>query len=278
MGILLSWTLLLIFTRRIKLRPLILDISFYQDNPETQREVSFEAMASTDAVGVIFRIGQGTWTDRKIKEYWKNSEGLGLLRGGYWYYDNSFHPKVQAQKCASIIRENNISFELPLFADFEDERKTLEHHGWKKWFDFMEELKVLLPEFKLGVYTGYHYWQENKPRYLEAFREKYFSQYPLWIAQYHYNTHRESQVYKEPTIPSNWSSWELWQVSDRGNGAYYGVESSRIDVNYFNGTLDSLYAKYGKPEVREEQVEQKRLISKSISVEYPNRRYVFKNG
>ncbi len=28
------------------------------------------------------------------------------------------------------------------------------------WFDFMERLKALLPDKKLGVYTGYYYWQE----------------------------------------------------------------------------------------------------------------------
>lgn len=227
-------------------KALILDISFWQDNPDTKDIiVDFNKMSSSDASGVIFRIGQATWEDKKFEEYWKNSQSKGLLRGGYWYYDNSVDPKIQAQKCISILDKYKCNFELPLFADFEDKRTTLTHHGWKKWYEFMEEIKRL-SSYKLGVYTGYYYWEENKPKGLNSFRSKYFSQYPLWLAQYPFGSHLNESLYEKPLYPSNWSTWDLWQVSDRGDGHFYGVESSRIDINYFNGSVSDLENKYGK--------------------------------
>lgn len=226
-------------------RPLILDISFYQDNPDTKdRIVDFTKMKSSGVSGVIFRVGQATWEDKKFEEYWKNSEGKGLSRGAYWYYDNSVDPKVQARKCVSILHRLNSKLEIPLFADFEDKRTTLPYHGWKKWYEFMEELKSV-SNYDLGVYSNYYYWMENKPKGSESFREKYFSTYPFWIAQYPFDKHMGEPAYKEPNIPTNWKTWEFWQVSDRGDGHFHGVESSRVDINYFNGTQEEFNKKYG---------------------------------
>jgi len=45
-----------------------LDISFYQDNPDTKSIfVNFDKM-KLNADGVIFRIGQAEWEDKKLKE------------------------------------------------------------------------------------------------------------------------------------------------------------------------------------------------------------------
>lgn len=246
-------------------KALILDISFWQDNPDTENViVDFNKMASSDASGVIFRVGQATWEDIKFEEYWKNSHGKGLLRGGYWYYDNSVDPKIQARKCASILKKYDCKLELPLFADFEDRRIHLDHHGWEKWYQFMEELK-LLSSYDLGVYTGYYYWEEHKPQGINSFKERYFSQYPLWLAQYPYPSHSDESLYIRPMIPKTWSNWDLWQVSDRGDGHFYGVESSRIDINYFNGTKHDLEKRYGKAESEKEE-DPVSSVNKSIEV------------
>ena len=226
-------------------RPLILDISFYQDNPDTEeRIVDFKKMKSSGVSGVIFRVGQATWEDKKFVEYWRNSETSGLSRGAYWYYDNSVDPKIQARKCISILNKMNAKLEMPLFADFEDKRTSLPYHGWKKWYEFLEELGYI-SDYNLGIYSNYYYWMENRPKGSESFRDKYFGSYPLWLAQYPYENHRNEDEYKNPNIPSTWNTWEFWQVSDRGNGRFHGVESSRVDVNYFNGTVEEFNSKYG---------------------------------
>jgi GH25 family lysozyme M1 (1,4-beta-N-acetylmuramidase) len=93
----------------------------------------------------------------------------------------------------------------------------------------MERLKVLLPNKKLGVYTGYYYWLEF------AAGVTYFSQFPLWIAAYNTTV---------PLIPPIWSDWTYWQFTDNGDGTLFGVESRNIDLNYFKGTEVEFLARY----------------------------------
>lgn len=162
-------------------RPIILDISFWQENQDTKTVfVDFNKMKESGADGVILRVGQATWEDKQFEQYWKNSQNSGLLRGAYWYYDNTVSPKIQAEKCTSILKRLNCKLEMPLFLDFEDRRSYEPYHGWKNWYDFIESIKKSIPEISLGIYTGYYYWQEFKPQdYAEA---SYFGKYPLWIA------------------------------------------------------------------------------------------------
>lgn len=260
----------------------ILDISYYQDNPDTPIKVDFETMRNSGVDGVIFRIGQNTWEDLKFKEYWENSSGKGFLRGGYWYYDNRISPEIQAEKCVSIIKKYDANFELPLFADFEDRRvgSSFPYMGWNNWYRFLTKLEILLPDFELGLYTGYYYFLENCPKTQP--QRDYFGKYPLWIAQYPYESHVAEELYTQPKIPANtWGNWQVWQVSDRGNGHFHGVESSRVDINYFNGTLEELYAKYGKPEeiipspeIPEPEIPEKE--SRSLTIDYGDKKVSYK--
>lgn len=264
-------------------RPIVLDISFYQDNPDTARIVDFQKMKNAGVSGIIFRVGQATWEDKKVGEYWKNSSNKGFLRGGYWYYDNSTDPYVQARKCFSIMDKYEMSFELPLFADFEDKRTNLPFHGWKHWYNFIEELKRLMPKIKIGVYSGYYYWEENKPTGLNAFRQSYFAQYPFWIAQYPYEKHMDESYYTKPMIPPAWKNWVFWQVSDRGDGNFFGVESSRVDVNYFNGSYEDFINLYGFPgeiEIEEkpnpEVSEKIKVIAEKMEAFYGENKVIYK--
>lgn len=247
------------------MKPLILDISFWQDNPDTPSViVDFNKMKNSGVTGVIFRVGQATWEDKKIGEYWKNSEGSGLLRGAYWYYDNYVSPEAQAEKCVSILKKYNAKLDMPLWADFEDRRTNLPNMGWEKWYRFIERVKILAPEIRVGVYTAYYYWLEFCPK--TQSQRDYFGKFPLWIAQYPYESHMPEEFYKEPKIPTNtWKNWEFWQVSDRGDGVSHGVESSRVDINYFNGTESELFDKYGFPDEIDppppEVVSKRRLIA-----------------
>ncbi len=250
-------------------RPLILDISFYQDNPDTINiRVNFDKI-KLNADGVIFRIGQAEWEDKKLKEYLDSAKKVNIPIGGYWYYDNRYSPEKQADLCSSIINKYNVKFNLPLFGDFED-RRVFSYMGWNNWYRFMERLKKNLPETNLGIYTGYYYWIEFCPR--EQPQRDYFGKYPLWIAQYPFDKYVDREKYTEPKIPENtWSVWDFWQVSDRGNGEIYGVESSRVDINFFNGSIEDLYLKYGFSNENGEVIETPpSLKNKRIKLEYKN--------
>jgi GH25 family lysozyme M1 (1,4-beta-N-acetylmuramidase)/exopolysaccharide biosynthesis protein len=209
------------------------DVSFYQDDPQTPQGINFIKMRQAGAGYIIIRAGQNLWGDRDFKANWRESKAAGMPRGSYWFYDSRADPKKQAELWVSQF--DGDFGELPLWCDFEDNYGG-SFKGWKNWYNFMERLKALVPDKELGVYTAYYYWLENMAGVPTA-SVNYFKQYPLWIANYGTTT---------PLVPKPWiaDEWTLWQFTDNGDGALYGVESGNIDLNYFNGDLAALKARF----------------------------------
>lgn len=202
------------------------DFSFWQDDPTTPQGIDF-TQTRNQTRGVILRAGQGSWQDNEFDISWANAKAAGLIRGSYWFYDSRTHPKRQAEKYAEVLGSD--IGEMELWCDYED-RYGGKYGGWRNWYDFMENLKLLIPSANLGVYTGYYYWNEF------AYGQKYFGQYPLWIAWYNP---------APPLIPHIWKDWTYWQFTDDAPGREYGVESREIDLNYFNGSEADFTARYG---------------------------------
>lgn len=209
------------------------DISFYQDDPQTPQGVNFIKMRES-AYYVIVRAGQNLWGDRDFKVNWREAKAAGLPRGSYWFYDSRIDPNKQAEKWVSMF--DGDFGELPFWGDFEDTYNG-PYKGWKNWYNFLERVKQLIPSDKeVGVYTGYYYWRENTVAVgIPNASLNYFKQYPLWIANYGTSS---------PLVPEPWDTWTLWQFTDNGDGPAYGVESLNIDLNYFNGDLDALIARF----------------------------------
>ena len=214
------------------------DVSFYQDDPETPQGIDFRKMR-TAAEFVIIRAGQNTWVDSDFKVNWREAKLAGLPRGSYWFYDSRTNPKRQAelwvQQCDGDFGE------LPLFADLEENYHG-QFSGWKHWYDFLERLKEMTHGKEIAIYTAYYYWRDNAPNPdTQADSLEYFHQYPLWIANYGATV---------PLIPKPWSKeeWLFWQYTDHGDGNLFGVESSGIDLNYFNGDLAAFKIRFNLPD------------------------------
>ena len=201
------------------------DVSFYQDAEGTPQGIDFVKMKQS-AGYVVVRAGQNVWIDSDFKTNWKNSRAAGLPRGSYWFYDSRADPKEQADLWFSTF-EGDFG-ELPLFADFEEAYGGL-YTGWKHWRTFLDRIKARVGNREVGIYTAYYYWKNNAPNpTADAANLAYFHQYPLWIANY---------GVASPLVPKPWTAneWLFWQFTDSGDGKLYGAESSRIDLNYFNG-------------------------------------------
>ncbi|MCA1900532.1 MAG: SH3 domain-containing protein, partial [Chloroflexi bacterium] len=210
------------------------DVSFYQDDPETPQGIDFVKMRKS-AGYVIIRAGQNLWVDSDFKINWREAKLAGLPRGSYWFYDSRAEPKKQAELW---VEQFNGDFgELPLFADFEESYNGT-YKGWKNWYAFLERLKQLIGSKEIGIYTAYYYWRDNAPNATtQAASLDYFKQYPLWIA--HYGA-------VEPLVPAPWKKgeWLFWQYTETGDGKLYGVESKGIDLNYFNGDVETFRARF----------------------------------
>lgn len=201
------------------------DVSFYQDDPETVRQIDFDAMAKV-ARFVIARAGQNVWVDPDFAYNWSHARAAGIPRGSYWYYDNRAEPMRQAELWANQFGSD--LGELPLFADFEHSVAG-NYSGWRNWRLFLDRLRQLVGNKTIGIYTAFYYWRDNAPKAtLQPAELEYFHQYPLWIANY-------GAV--APLVPAPWKpdEWLFWQFTETGNGPLYGVESLGIDLNWFNG-------------------------------------------
>lgn len=210
------------------------DVSFYQDAETTPQGIDFVKMKQS-AGYVIIRAGQNVWIDSDFKTNWRNARAAGLPRGSYWFYDSRANPKEQAELWFSAF-EGDFG-ELPLFADFE-EAYGGPYAGWKHWKTFLDRIKALVGNREIAIYTAYFYWVRNAPSATsDVANLEYFHRYPLWIANYGVTT---------PSVPKPWGAngWTFWQFTDRGDGALYGVESSRIDLNYFNGDLATFQQRF----------------------------------
>ncbi len=208
------------------------DVSFYQDDPQTPQGIDFAKMRQ-NAEYVIIRAGQNLWTDRDFKVNWREAKRVGLPRGSYWFYDSRVDPKRQAELWASLFGGD--TGELPLFADFEENYGGA-FGGWRHWYTFLERIKELVPNKEVGIYTAYYYWVQNTQGVgIPTGSLNYFKFYPLWVANYGVT---------KPLIPKPWDTWTFWQFTENGDGSIYGVESSRIDLNYFNGDLAAFRARF----------------------------------
>ena len=211
------------------------DFSFWQDDPTTAEPINFEALRQKSRA-VILRAGQNTWKDKTFTTNYINAKAAGVLRGTYYFYDSRADPKRQAETWAKALGGD--LGEMEHFADFEDNYGG-PWRGWQHWYDFMENMKTMVPGIKLGVYTGYYYWRENTNYLTTGITNaslNYFGQYPLWLAWYNPSP---------PFIPAPWDKWLLWQYTDDYPSDGWGAESHEIDMNYFNGSEADFIARYG---------------------------------
>lgn len=213
---------------------LILDISKWQDAPDTSQLPDFLRMKSHGVSGIIIKCGEANSIDRAFLSYVKATGEAGIPFGVYWYYNNKYSPKKQAQLFASTLKDNNIYPALGMWLDLED-RNPGSYSGWKRWYDFLAEMEYQCPIGIIGIYTGHYYFTEGTvgipPEAL-----KWFGSYPLWIASYGH----------PPRDTKPWGgNWTLWQFTDLLDGIQYGVESKELDGNYFNGTKADYYDFFG---------------------------------
>lgn len=214
-------------------KPLIIDVSKWQNDPVTPEYIDFAKMKSKGVDGVIMKAGQGLYTDRDFVTNWHLCKILGMPVGSYWYYDNRVDPSKQAKAWVDSLDVEN--GELWMWLDLED-RQAGVYAGWKNWYVMLAKLQDLLPNAKIGIYTGHYYWVEfTKQAGIPKASLRWFKQFPLWLASYG----------GDPLDTDPWDGWTIWQFTDFLDGKSYGAESFELDGNYFNGTIEDFRNYFG---------------------------------
>jgi lysozyme len=205
------------------------DISRWQDDPTTPEHVDFERMKRAGIDFVYLKASQSTWTDSTFERHWSAAKAAGLLRGAFHFmtWKGVVH---QADHFTGLLTDD--PGELPPMVDYE---------WWGRIPSNVSSLlSIFVSRFKAntgqfpGIYTAPGFWQPY------GAIAQHFADCPLWIAHW---------LADKPTVPKPWKTWTFWQITNKGHGPTYGVESQQVDLNYYNGTTEELIKTFGPDSV-----------------------------
>lgn len=237
----------------------VIDISKWQYDRETvpQRKIDFALLASK-VKAVFCKCGQGNFLDYAFEMYMRELKAHGVHRGSYWFYDNRFGAKVQAQKYSEFLDRYGLDHDLPAFIDFEVDYPAGKPSTLDDVYNFITEFQRLNPGKEIGIYTGFYFWTASaqysgmKPGSSSL---AWFEQFPLWLAWY---THDNTKDYLV-CIPEPWDEWMLWQFTDRGDGFGHGLHSRELDLNKTSPST-ALWLKIWSDDVFPPSTEKRKII------------------
>jgi len=203
------------------------DCSFWQGS------INWDKMGNA----VIIRGGQNVWVDTKFEVNRAEAHKRGMAWGVYWFYDDRVSPGAQADTLARLFESGQPQPTMEIFCDWESTFGG-KYSGVKNVVAFMQRVEQFLPWAKVGMYTGYYFFMANTNAVLNMSQLNYLKTKPLWLAWYTNN-------FANVKIPRPWSSVTHWQYGTPARGAEFGVGSIEIDMNWFNGTQDEFYQRYG---------------------------------
>ncbi len=175
----------------------------------------------------------GLFTDNQFLVNWAETARLSVPRGGYHLYVEKASPVLQAEYfCEQLMNTGSIGELLPVL---DVEIRPLTMSKIKSCLDTIEQILGVRPM----IYTGVAVWNElgGAP---------WANDYPLWIANYPLDANGDQytafdQAEDEvPHLPADFSDWDLWQFSTKGDGKSNGAESFGLDMNLVNGELSRI--------------------------------------
>lgn len=206
------------------------DLSYWQgaiDWPRFASKVNF----------AYLRAGYGNdYTDPRLTEYMRGCADHGIPFGLYWYVK----PGKDWRKHADNFAAYEEMGALPPVMDVE-ETGGLDKQALAGWLEKLVNRYEEVSGRELAIYTSPGFWNSNLPM------TNWAKNRSLWVAHW--------TGAQQPTLPNEWvainqpKTWTFWQWSAGGNkqGATYGVSSTDIDLNRFNGTAADFERRFGVP-------------------------------
>jgi GH25 family lysozyme M1 (1,4-beta-N-acetylmuramidase) len=230
-----------------------IDLSKYNDNPDTPQVVDPQKVVDTGIDFVAMRSTVGKWLDPKFKQFWAALRGF-VLRIQYHYMDYYSHTglgltaeqwgQVQAQAVFDSTKDDNDG--CPAFLDIEKASFAARIE------DVLPLVQSIAKAFlvKLDVLNG-----KKNGLYLSLSYIKYFlfaASRPLWLAWYneYYTPEQAIKFARE----KGWAGpIYIWQYASDGDidddgiadGLKIGVESRAVDLNIWIGTEEE-FNNFGK--------------------------------
>lgn len=166
--------------------------------------------------------------DMKFDEYYDGAAAEGMDIGAYVFMYATSEDEAVKEANAALKALDGRALDFPLFLDIEYEK--LPSLGVKKLTDIaLTELKLFKKAgYKVGIYASKNFINN----YLDMER---LSEYYLWTAKWSLTSGSGSKKFYFKNMDPYSSSrpeGDMWQFTEKGAGAYYGVESGYIDLDY----------------------------------------------
>jgi lysozyme len=199
----------------------VVDLSHFNGN------VDLAQAKASGVVGIIHKATQGlSYSDPMYAVNRAKAQAAGLLWGAY-HFGVGADGEAQADFCLKVVKPGPQDL---LILDFEGNPQgpsmTLEQAR-----AFVTRVNASVGRHP-GFYSGYYIKE-----LLGTQADPVLANCWFWLSQFE----------ATPVVPSNWSTWTLWQYTDGGMGAepYEVPGIGRCDRNHFNGDLDALYKLWG---------------------------------
>jgi GH25 family lysozyme M1 (1,4-beta-N-acetylmuramidase) len=242
-----------------------IDVAAWEPN------INWEKVCAQDIRYVFIKATQGDFADRLFTSHWNGAKRVGILRGAYHFIDPRLSGRVQAETFLRTVKLE--PGDLPPVLDLEDLADVAPAEApVKKGLKPSKPGKGGKPNLNtsgipnaqvidcaqtwLSIVekeTGRKPILYSSPSYLESRLRMPNGKLPawamshvLWIANYLNHEVTENDL---PLQPKGWSPWTIWQYSDKGllDGILTedGTQTTRVDLNFFRGTLEELYTLAG---------------------------------
>lgn len=218
-----------------------LDVSYYEPkvnwNSVRAQGYYFAFIKATQGIGVV---------DPRFVNHWAGAKQAGVLRGAYHYLVVSQDPIKQANLFLSTLGSDRGEF--PAVVDLEGKYNETANNRQilavaKAWLDYVEQATGRKPM----IYSAYFFLRDKVSVPFFGTAPGWAKDYPLWIAQY---LNRPATENDSPLQPKGWQDWKFWQHSEKGMlGGITNDDGipTAVDLNYFRGNLNDLYAFAGLP-------------------------------
>lgn len=192
------------------------------------KRIDFTKMRQADIRFCYIRTSVGLAEDPMFKYYLQQSRATGIFRTAYHAFKLHRTPREQAEFfCDIVAREEDKGLYLDIPPMLDVESKIADPFYGNKVRACLEVIEST-SGWRPIIYTSKSVWDGYvKPK------DDWPRSYQLHVAHWNRNV-------EQPLIPSSWDSWLIWQYG-QDPGAKYGVESSLVDVNRFNGGILSFY-------------------------------------
>ena len=240
-------------------------------------EIEWAKLASQGIYFAFIKATQANFPDPNFASHWAGAKQAGMLRGAYHFLDPRMDGKLQAETFLKTVKLEH--GDLPPVLDLEELKiQTAEpakdSHGSKgpkdqkgkkagrrmdvkptddttkipgshivgcaeQWLKTVEAETGRTPI----IYSGPSFLEH---RFLGLNNSTPFwaDKYVLWVANYLDHEVGENDL---PIQPKGWPDWKFWQYSEDAliEGITGDGRPTEVDVNFFRGTVDQLYALAG---------------------------------